>query len=87
MALNAPVLTVKGADVEPAATVTEEGMTSPDKPVLVKLTVAPLAGAALESVTAQLLLALAPSVVGLHCREEITAAAASVRLTVCEEPL
>jgi len=38
-------------------------------------------------VTVQVLLALEPSVDGLHCREEIIVTAAKLMLTLCEVPL
>src|ERR1044072_1913379 len=55
-----------------AATVTDPGTVSPASPVLLRLTTAPLDPAAVDSVTVQFPLALAPNVVGLHCREEMT---------------
>jgi hypothetical protein len=58
-----------------AATVTDPGTVSPDNPVLLRLTTAPLDPAAFDSVTVQFPLAFAPNVVGLHCSEEMTTGA------------
>jgi hypothetical protein len=81
------VVTVNGPVVDPAVTVTEAGTASPIKPLLLKTTGAPPLGAAFDSVTVQLLLAFAPSVVGLHCRSESTAADARLRFRVFDVPL
>ena len=82
-----PVLTVNGAVVEPPPTVTDAGRIRPGKPTLVKPTTAPLAGAAFDSVTMQLLTLFGPRMVGLHCSDEITAAAARLTFTLCDVPL
>ena len=86
MALKAPVLIANDPVAAFAATVTDPGTVSPDSPVLLRLTTAPLDPAAFDSVTVQLPLAFAPSVVGLHCSEEITAAVARLMFTLCDAP-
>jgi hypothetical protein len=85
-ALNAPVLIPNDPVVAFAATVTDPGTVRPDRPVLLRLTTAPLPPAAFDSVTVQFPLAFAPSVVGLHCSEEITVAAARLMFAVCHMP-
>ena len=82
-----PVETAKVAVLELGATVTEGGRVRPGSPVAVSETTMPLEAVGLESVTVQLLLALAPSVVGLHCREETTVGAVKARVTDWEELL
>jgi hypothetical protein len=70
-----------------AATVTDPGTVSPASPVLLKFTTAPPAPAAFDSVTVQVPLAFAPNVVGVHCSDEITVAAADrLTFTVCDAP-
>jgi hypothetical protein len=81
------VLTVNVPLLDPAATVTENGMNNADKPLLVNPTTAAPSGAAFDSVTLQLLVAFGPKVVGLHWSEDSTAAEAKVKLIVCEVPL
>jgi hypothetical protein len=84
---TAPVLNVNCPVADPAATATLPGTTNAAKPVLLRVTTAPVEDAALDSVTVQLLLALDPSVVGLHCSEETTACAERLILTVFDVPL
>jgi len=67
-----------------AATVTDAGTVSPERPVWLSVTTAPVDPADFDNVTVQVPLAFAPKVVGLHCSEEITAAVARVMFTVCE---
>jgi hypothetical protein len=86
-AVRAPVLTVNSPKVEPAVTVTVGGTASAANPLLLSVTVAPLPDAAFDNVTVQLLLAFAPNVVGLHCNEETTVAAARFIFTLCDVPL
>jgi hypothetical protein len=77
---------VNEAVVAFAATLTELGTVSPDRPDdFVKVTEAPELGAAVDSVTAQVLLAFDASVVGLHCTEETVevAEATSDTANVC----
>ena len=83
------MLTVNGPEVEPAVTVTVAGIVSPGTPVLLTVTTTPLAPAAFDNVTVQLLLAFAPNVVGLHCSDETPAAAVVARLmvTLWDDPL
>jgi len=87
LAPNAPVLIGNDPVVAFAATVTVPGIVSPGNPVLLTLTTAPTAPAALDSVTVQLPLAFAPNVVGLHWREETTVAAAKEMVDVRDVPL
>jgi hypothetical protein len=68
-------------------TVTLAGTPSADNPLLLRVTTAPLGGAAFDSVTLQLLLAFAPKVAGLHWSADNTAVAAKLKFTVCEAPL
>jgi hypothetical protein len=82
-----PVLTVKVPVVDPAVTVAVPGTDKLVNPLLVKLIVAPPLGAGLDSVTVQLLLALAPNVVRLQLSDEITVVAARFRFTLCVVPL
>jgi len=85
-ALNAPVLTVNGAILEPPATVTEAGALSADNPLRLSDTTAPPDGAP-DSVTVQLLLVLDPNVVGLHCSDETTIVATRFRFILFDVPL
>ena len=85
-ALNAPVLIPNEPVVAFAATVTDPGTVSPESPVLLRLTTAPLAPAAFDRVTVQFPLAFAPNVVGLHCSEEITVAVARLMFALCDAP-
>jgi hypothetical protein len=72
------VLALKVAEVAVAATVTDAGTVRVEL-VLARVTLAPPAGAALVSVTVQVLDALAPRLVGLQASEEINTGA--TRLT------
>ncbi len=82
----APAVAVNAADEDPAATATDPG-TVRALLLLDAKTVAPFAGAALESVTAQLVLPLADIVVLEHCSEETVAGAINDNVVVWEEPL
>jgi hypothetical protein len=82
-----PVVTVKDPVVDPLVTVTLAGALSADNPLALSVTTAPPAGAAFDSVTLQLLVAFAPSVVGLHWNDERTVAMARFKLTLWELPL
>ncbi len=76
------MLTVNGPVVEPAVTVTVAGTVRAARPVLLKLTTAPPDPAACDSVTRQLLFALGPNVVGLHCSAEtVVTGAETVRVS------
>ena len=86
-ALKAPVVIPNDPVVAFAATVTEPGTVRPDKPVLLRLTTAPLAPAAFDSVTVQFPLAFAPNVVGLHCSEDITTGASKDSFVESDAPL
>ncbi len=77
--LKAPAVAVNVAEVAVAPTVTDPG-TLRIPLLLERLTLAPPAGAAWESVTVQELDVLGPKLVGLHASEETTTAAS--RLTV-----
>ena len=69
-----------------AATVADAGTVKAESPVRLKVTTAPLAPAALESVTVQLLEAFAPNVVGLHCTDETTVGATREMVADFEDP-
>jgi hypothetical protein len=86
-ALRLPVLIPNDPVVAFAATVTEPGIVSPDSPVLLRLTTAPPDPAAFDSVTVQFPLPFAPSVVGLHCSEEIPTGASRDSVKEAEVPL
>ena len=73
--------------MDPAVTVTVGGTFKLDNPLLLSVTTAPPLGAALDSVTVQLLLAFAPSVVGLHCSDETVVDATRLIVAVLELPL
>jgi len=64
--------------------VTDVGTIRADNPLLLTVATAPPAGAACESVTVQVLPALDPSVLGLHCKDEITVDVTRLRLTLVE---
>ena len=87
MALSAPVLIWNDPVVAFAATVAELGTVSPDRPVLLRLTTAPLAPAAFDSVTVQFPLPFDPNVVGLHCSEEIMTGASRDSVVESAVPL
>ena len=74
MLAMAKVVALKVADIKVAATVTDAGMVSVAL-VLVRVMAAPPVGAALVSVTVQLLEALGPRLVGLQASEETSTAA------------
>jgi hypothetical protein len=78
------VLTVNGPVNDPGVTVTEAGTVSEGNPLPLSMTTTPAADAALDNVTVQLLLLLAPRAVGLHSSADTTVAVANVRLTTCE---
>jgi hypothetical protein len=80
-----PAVAVKTAVVEPAVTVTESGATR--RVLLLDIeTVAPPLGAALESVTVQLVLPPAPNVVGLQAKAETKTGATRLMLVLCDWP-
>lgn len=87
LAANVPVVALKAADVEPAATVTEAG-TVRAALVLVSATEVPPAGAAKLRVTVQVLEAFSPRLVGLQANVESETVAGGTRPTVvvCEPP-
>ena len=80
------MVALKVAEVAPAATVTEAGIVSA---VLVSVKVAdtPPVGAALLSVTVQVLEAFGPRLVGLHASEETTTDGDRVMVALAELPL
>jgi len=84
LALRIPVVIGKDPVVEFAATVTLDGIVSPERPELLRLTTAPPDPAACDSVTVQLPLPFDPNVVGLHCRAEITPGVTAVKDTVAD---
>ena len=73
------------ADVALAGTVTGVGTVSTEGALLASAT-ALLLAVAFDSVTVQVVLALAPSVVVEHCRPEIVTGVDSVIVTGCDEP-
>ena len=73
--------------VEPAVTVTLGGTFKLENPLLPRVTTIPPAGAAFDSVTAQLLLEFELSVLGLHCNDETATTEARLRFTDCDVPL
>jgi hypothetical protein len=79
-----PVLSANEPVVDPAVTVTVTGAVNPVNPLKLRLTAVPPAGAAFESVAVQLLLAFDPSVVGLHCSDEITVGATRLMFAACD---
>ena len=79
------VVALNVAEVEPAATVTEVGAVK--TPLLFDtVTRVPPAGAALVSVTVQVLEAFGPRLVGLHASAESATEAARFKVTLCEAP-
>ena len=74
------------AEVAPALTFTEGGVVR--TPLLFDtVTVVPPAGAALVSVTVQVLLPFAPRLVGLHPKAESATGATRLMVTFCDAPL
>jgi len=86
LVLNELGLTVKIPVKDPACTVTEAGTANPDSPLLLSVTVA-LSCSTLFKVTVHVPAELGPSVVGVHCSDEIAGVAARFKLMLCEEPL
>ena len=84
--MRLPELIGKEAATAFAATVTDDGTVSAER-LLLRLTTAPPDPAALDSVTVQFALALAPNVAGLHCREETTAGATKDTVEERDAPL
>lgn len=78
---------INGPVVEPAVTVTLGGTVRLDKPLLLSITATPPLGSAFDSATVQLLLALVPSVVGLHCSDETVVDATRLMVAILELPL
>ena len=81
--LNVVVLALKLPVVAPAATLTEAG-TVKAAWLLLKDTVAPPAGAGLESVTVHELVAFGPRLVGLHASEDTSTGTTRLMLAVLE---
>jgi hypothetical protein len=81
-----PAVAVKVLDVPAAATITEAG-TERLALLLVREMEAPPEGAALESVTVQVLMAPEPTVLGLQARDETVTGATKAIAAVCEELL
>jgi hypothetical protein len=79
----AAVVALKVADEAPAATVTDAGTVRVEL-VLVRVTAAPPVGAALVSVTVQVLEELGPRLVGLQARELTAADATRLIITLAE---
>ena len=78
-----PVVAPKVAVVAPWATVTEPGTVN-SALLSLKVTLAPPAGAALVSVTVQVLVPFDPQLVGLHDTEDIRTEAAKVTVVFAE---
>ena len=85
--LTAPVLIGNDPVVAFAATITDPGIATLVRPVLLRLTAAPPDPAAFDSVTVQLPLAFASKVVRLHCRDEITGSASKDTVVESNVPL
>ncbi|MCU1336772.1 MAG: hypothetical protein JWO19_2353 [Bryobacterales bacterium] len=86
--VTAAAVAVKVAVVAAGATVTEAGTVNAEVALLESVTVEPPVGAALESVTVQVVVDDAASVVLVHCGEvRVLGCAVLVRLTVLLEPL
>ena len=81
--LIVPVVTVKVAEVAVAATVTEAGTVNVEL-VFDKVTLAPPVGAALVSVTVQVLEELCPKLLGLHDNVETRTGATKVTVVFAE---
>ena len=79
----AAVVALKVADVAAEATVTDAGTVRVEL-VLVRVTIAPPEGAALVSVTVQVLEELGPRLVGLQASEETSAAATRLMVALAE---
>ena len=79
----APVVALKVAVVDPAATATEAGTVNTAL-VLVSVTVLPPVGAAWFRVTVQVLEALGPRLVGLQARAVTIVGATRLMVTLCE---
>lgn len=80
-----PVVALNVAEVEPEVTVTEVGTVSTTL-LFDTATVVPPAGAALVSVTVQVLVAFATRLVGLHARVESATEDTKLKVTFCETP-
>jgi hypothetical protein len=78
-----PAVAEKSAEVDPAATVTEVGT---ERLALERATALPLAGAAMERVTEQVVLAFAVKVVVAHWTDERAKGAIKARGAVLETP-
>jgi len=85
VAVMAPALAVKVACVAPAGTVTEAGMVRAEE-VSESETRLPPAGAAVEMVTVQVVLALESRLAAAHCSAEGENGAVKVRVAAREEP-
>jgi hypothetical protein len=77
------VVALKVAEVDPAATVTDAG-TASNAFVSVSVTAAPPVGAALVSVTVQVLEAFGPRLDGLHASDDNTAEFVRLMVAVLE---
>ena len=82
----AAVVALKLADIAAPATVTDAWTVSVEL-VLVRVTVAPPAGAGCVRVTVQGLEALGPRLVGLQASEETSTGAARLTVALAEVPL
>ena len=84
--MSAAVLAEKVAVVEPAGTRTELGTVNTPGAVLAREIVAPEPEAALDSVTVQVVEALADRLVVTHCKEDTARVETSEMVTGLEDP-
>jgi hypothetical protein len=83
LAIEAAVVALKVAVVDPAVTVTEAG-TESKVLLLASVTAEPPVGAAWVSVTVQVLTALCPRLVGAHTKVDTSTGATRLMVAVCE---
>ena len=83
MLLIVPVVALKVADVVVAATVTEAGTVKLEL-ALVRVMLAPPAGAGWVNVTVQVVEELGPTLAGEHASDETSTAAARVKVVFAE---
>jgi hypothetical protein len=81
------VLAENVTEVDPAGTMTEPGTVNTPGAVLARVTVEPAPEAALDSVTMQVVEALAVRLVATHCNPETVRVETSDRVTGLEDPL
>ena len=84
--MSAAVLAENVAELDPAGTRTEGGTVNVPGAVLARVTVAPEPEAAFDSVTVQVVEALAARLVATHCSEETVRVETSEMVTGLEDP-